>query len=281
MVKHTKFSSYDGKTSLFSLPNTIKLNNPILIAGFPGPGLVGSISINYIIKKLEMHQIICFESEFIVPGVIFMDGKLRHPFRIYSNLEGTICALVCEAPIMVHGMHSVVDALAKWAEDIDVSEVFVIEGMTIRRVSNTDINSQQILNSERNPIILSSKERKIIHSNNRKENLNIHSLIEGSTTFIGGIVGGLLSSCLSHNISCSVIYIPTHTGIPDPDGAAITIELLENTIDNNNFKIDTTELRKEGQFIKEQLSNLIRSIKLQQDQSQLPPEVKQDAVMYS
>jgi uncharacterized protein len=281
MVKHTKFSSYDGKTSLFSLPNTIKLNNPILIAGFPGPGLVGSISINYIIKKLEMHQIICFESEFIVPGVIFMDGKLRHPFRIYSNLEGTICALVCEAPIMVHGMHSVVDALAKWAEDIDVSEVFVIEGMTIRRVSNTDINSQQILNSERNPIILSSKERKIIHSNNRKENLNIHSLIEGSTTFIGGIVGGLLSSCLSHNISCSVIYIPTRTGIPDPDGAAITIELLENTIDNNNFKIDTTELRKEGQFIKEQLSNLIRSIKLQQDQSQLPPEVKQDAVMYS
>lgn len=204
MVKHTKFSSYDGKTSLFSLPNTIKLNNPILIAGFPGPGLVGSISINYIIKKLEMHQIICFESEFIVPGVIFMDGKLHHPFRIYSNLEGTICALVCEAPIMVHGMHSVVDALAKWAEDMDVSEVFVIEGMTIRRVSNTDINSQQILNSERNPIILSSKERKIIHSNNRKENLNIHSLIEGSTTFIGGIVGGLLSSCLSHNISCSV-----------------------------------------------------------------------------
>jgi predicted ATP-grasp superfamily ATP-dependent carboligase len=48
MVQHTKFSSYDGKTSLFSLPNTIKLNNPLLIAGFPGPGLVGSISINYV-----------------------------------------------------------------------------------------------------------------------------------------------------------------------------------------------------------------------------------------
>ncbi len=145
MIKHTKFSSYDGKTSLFSLPNTIKPNNPILIAGFPGPGLVGSISFNYTIKKLEMHQIICFESEFIVPGVIFMDGKLRHPFRIYSNIEGTICALICEAPIMVHGMHSVVDALAKWAEDIGVTEVFVIEGMAIQRVSNTDINAQQIL----------------------------------------------------------------------------------------------------------------------------------------
>ena len=106
MVRHTKFSSYDGKTSLFSLPNTIKLKNPLLIAGFPGPGLVGSISINYIIKKLDMQQIFCFESEFIVPGVIFMDGKLHHPFRIYSNVDGTICALVCEAPIMINGMHS-------------------------------------------------------------------------------------------------------------------------------------------------------------------------------
>ena len=107
MVQHTKFSSYDGKTSLFSLPNTIKLNNPLLIAGFPGPGLVGSISINYVIKKLDMQQIFCFESEFIVPGVIFMDGKLHHPFRIYSNLDGTICAVICEAPIMINGMHSV------------------------------------------------------------------------------------------------------------------------------------------------------------------------------
>jgi uncharacterized protein len=106
-------------------------------------------------------------------------------------------------------------------------------------------------------------------------------LIEGSTSFIGGIAGGLLSSCLSHNISCSLIYVPTQIGIPDPDGAAITIELLENTIRNNNFKIDTKELRKEGQFIKDKLSSLINSIKSQQEQSQLPQDKKQDTVMYS
>src|ERR687897_2100838 len=281
MGQHTKFSSYDGKTSLFSLPNTIKLNNPILIAGFPGPGLVGSISINYVIKKLDMQQIFCFESEFIVPGVIFMDGKLHHPFRIYSNSDGTICAVICEAPIMIDGMHSVLDALAMWAEDIGINNVFVIDGIAIRPGSSTDITSKVLSNVERSPIILSSGDNKMINSNNNKQNLNIESLIEGSSTFIGGIAGGLLSSCLSHNISCSVIYIPTQTGIPDPEGAAITIELLENTIGNDNLKIDTTELRKEGQFIKDQLSNLIRSIKLQQEQSHLPPEVKQDAVMYS
>ena len=281
MVQHTKFSSYDGKTSLFSLPNTIKLNNPILIAGFPGPGLVGSISINYVIKKLEMQQIFCFESEFIVPGVIFMDGKLHHPFRIYSNSEGTICAVVCEAPIMINGLHSVLDALATWAEDIGINDVFVIDGMAIGRVSDTEVHSQVISKPQRNPIILSSDEGKIINSNKNKKDLNIESLIEGSTTFIGGIAGGLLSSCISHNISCSVIFIPTQSGIPDPDGAALTIELLQNTIANNNFRVDTTELKKQGEEMKHKLINLIKSIKQQQEQSQLIHDSKHDPIMYS
>ena len=281
MVQHTKFSSYDGKTSLFSLPNTIKLKNPLLIAGFPGPGLVGSISINYVIKKLDMQQIFCFESEFIVPGVIFMDGKLHHPFRIYSNSDGTICAVICEAPIMIDGMHSVLDALAMWAEEIGINNVFVIDGIAIRPGSSTDITSKVLSNVERSPIILSSGDNKMINSNNNKQNLNIESLIEGSTTFIGGIAGGLLSSCISHNISCSVIFIPTQSGIPDPDGAALTIELLQNTIANNNFKVDTAELRKQGEEMKHKLNNLIKSIKQQQEQSQLIHDGKHDPIMYS
>lgn len=280
MVQHTKFSSYDGKTSLFSLPNTIKLNNPLLIAGFPGPGLVGSISINYVIKKLDMQQIFCFESEFIVPGVIFMDGKLHHPFRIYSNLDGTICAVICEAPIMINGMHSLLDALATWAEDIGIHDVFVIDGIAIQPGFSTDSN-KVLSNLERRPIILSSSDDKIINSNNNKPNLNIESLIEGSTTFIGGIAGGLLSSCISHNISCSVIFIPTQSGIPDPDGAALTIELLQHTIANNNFKVDTSELRKQGEEMKHKLNNLIKSVKQQQEQSQLIHDGKHDPIMYS
>jgi len=53
-----------------------------------------------------MEQIACVESEFVVPGVIYAEGKLRHPFRLYSNEEGSVCVLVCEAPIMIEGMPS-------------------------------------------------------------------------------------------------------------------------------------------------------------------------------
>ena len=228
-----------------------------------------------------MQQILCFESEFIVPGAIFMDGKLHHPFRIYSNIDGTLCALICEAPIMIDGMHSVLDAPAKWAEDIGINDVFVIDGMTIQPRSTIDINSKVLSNVERSPIILSSDDDKIINLDNNKKNVNIESLIEGSTSFIGGIAGGLLSSCLSHNISCSVIFIPTQSGIHDPDGAALTIEVLQNIIANNNFKVDTTKLRKEGEEMKHKLNNLIKSIKQQQEQSYLIHDSKHDSLLYS
>jgi len=128
------------------IQNKIKLDSPILIAGFPGPGLVGSISTSYIINRLHMEQIACVESDFIVPGVIYAEGKLRHPFRLYSNEEGSVCVLVCEAPIMIQGMHSVLDTVTKWALNNKVKQVMVLDGIAVEGIPNL----------KRTPIIMSS-----------------------------------------------------------------------------------------------------------------------------
>ena len=57
---------------LISTNKTIRLNDAIMIAGFPGPGLVGSMSVSYIIEQQKMHQIGYIDSDFIVPGVIYI-----------------------------------------------------------------------------------------------------------------------------------------------------------------------------------------------------------------
>ena len=155
----------NGKTRIKHLAKVVqrkkKLNSPILIAGFPGAGLVGSISTSYIIDKLHMNQMACVESEFIVPGVIYAEGKLRHPFRLYSNEEGDVCVLVCESPIMVHGMYSVLDTVMNWALHNKVKEVIVLDGIAVEGLPD----------SKRIPIILSSDgeeadEANLIHDNN-------------------------------------------------------------------------------------------------------------------
>jgi len=74
-----------------------------------------------------MNQISCAESEFIVPGVIYVEGKLRHPFRLYSNERGDVCVLVCEVQVMIQGIYSALDPVSKWVLHNNVLEVVVLD----------------------------------------------------------------------------------------------------------------------------------------------------------
>ena len=278
----------NGKTRVKPLAKVVqrkkKLNSPILIAGFPGAGLVGSISTSYIINKLHMNQSACVESEFIVPGVIYAEGKLRHPFRLYSNEEGDVCVLVCEAPIMVHGMYSVLDTVVKWALDNKVKEVMVLDGIAVEGLPD----------SKRVPIILSSDGKaadaaNLIHDNNNSDVTNKEekddddSSIYPTTAFIGGIAGGILSSCLSNGIASKALLIFAARGMPDPEGSAILIESLSKITNNESLKIDTQQLRKQGASLKTRMEKIIQSFaeqqQGQQQQGQNPARIR-EGVMY-
>ena len=60
------------------------LKSPIIFAGFVGAGLVGSIAIENMIKKLNMKEIAYMRSKYLPPSTVFMNGRLRHPFRFYE-----------------------------------------------------------------------------------------------------------------------------------------------------------------------------------------------------
>jgi uncharacterized protein len=252
----------------------IKLNNPLLIAGFPGPGLVGSISTSFIIETLKLRQIACVESEFIVPGVIYVGGKLRHPFRLYANNEGTICVIVCETPILVQGIHRVLDAVMKWALESSVTSVLVLEGIPM----------QGIPDSKRHPFILSNSEENHTLINNLDEfDMNVKRPGKESQddvnksaseyndnsdnlgpTYIGGVSGGLLSSCISNNIPCIAVLVPSLSGIPDPEGAAVLLETVAKITPYDQLRIDVNQLRQQGNLVKKNLEKIAKSIRTQQ-----------------
>jgi len=263
----------EGKTTVRPLAKVIqnkkKLDSPILIAGFPGPGLVGSISTSYIINRLHMEQIACVESEFIVPGVIYAEGKLRHPFRLYSNEEGSVCVLVCEAPIMIQGMHSVLDTVTKWALNNKVKQVMVLDGIAVEGIPNL----------KRTPIIMSSDGevadaasliQDIEEPNDKEDQAKYDSerSIYPTTAYIGGLAGGLLSSCLSNGLASKALFIASTRGIPDPEGAAILLESLDKITDNKSLEIDTQYLRKQGAALRTRMEKIIQSLRGQQQQPQ-------------
>lgn len=253
----------------------VKLNNPLLIAGFPGPGLVGSISTGFMIESLNMRQIACVESEYIMPGVIYVGGKLRHPFRLYANNNGTICVLVCETPILVQGIHRVLDSVIKWALDSKVTDVLVLEGIPMQGIPQSKRIPFILSNSEDNHTLINKLDAfdgNLKHSKKRSQGKIGYESLPGyhdtsdniEPTYIGGISGGLLSSCISNNIPCIAVLVQSLSGIPDPEGAAIILETLAGITSYDELRIDVRQLRQQGEQVKKNLEKIANSIRNQQ-----------------
>ena len=182
-------------------------------------------------------------------------------------------------------MYSVLDTVMKWALNNKVKEVMVLDGMGIEGLPD----------SNRTPIILSSDGREadaanLIHNDtidvkNKEERVADNgSSVYPTTAFIGGLSGGILSSCLSNGIASKAILIYAARGIPDPDGAAILIESLGKITNNESLKIDTQALREQGASLKNRMEKIIQSYAEQQQQGQQEqgesPKSVREGVMY-
>lgn len=224
------------------------MTRPVLIVGFPGTGLVGSICANYIIGKKSMHQIAFVDSEHIIPAAIYIGGKLRHPFRIYADDERALHVMVCEAPLRPEGVHSIMELVVTWASRNKVREVLVLDGVPMR--------GGGLPSKHRKPMILSSSSPS--PSSNASEDDSLRSAM------MMGVSGGLISACLSDEMPCTGVIIPSTSGIPDPEGAAMLLETISE-MPSVPLEIDVEPLRKEGQAIKRQLKGFLDSARKEQE----------------
>lgn len=141
----------DGYTKILPVRTcNITLYRPAMIAGFPDSGMVGSISAAHLIGQLGMHQIASIESQFVMPAAIFIARKFRHPFRIYANEAGTVCALICRMPVIVRGTHSIISTILDWSENAGIKEVVLLGG-----IPPTNFSPPYIF--ERKPLILQNE----------------------------------------------------------------------------------------------------------------------------
>lgn len=208
-----------------------------------------------------------------MPGVIYVGGKLRPPFRLYANNEGTICVIVCETPILVQGIHRVLDEVMKWALESSVTCVLVLEGIPMQGIPDSKRHPFILSNSEENHTLInnldefdmkvkqSEKGGQAAVNKNAEYNDNSENL---GPTYIGGVSGGLVSSCISNNIPCIAVLVPSLSGIPDPEGAAILLETVAKVTRYDELRIDVKQLRQQGNHVKKNLEKIAKSIRAQQ-----------------
>ena len=208
---------------VYEIKKTV-LKSPIIFAGFVGAGLVGPISVGYVIDKLKMEEIGYLRSRHLPPSCVFMQGRLRHPFRFYANNDGTICAIICEITLP-SGLHDIVNTILDWAEKKGSHEIVILDG-----VASTSHDDKAFCAAEEDLCRV-------------MEDSDIKMIPQG---FITGVAGGLLNECLVRKIQGVTLLVKANDKGPDPLASATLVEAVNRAYDMN---IDTTELRKEKKRI--------------------------------
>mgnify|MGYP001480955061 FL=1 len=204
---------------VFEIKKTV-LKSPIVFAGFVGAGLVGPLSVGYMIDKLKMEEIGYLRSRHLPPSTVFMQGRLRHPFRLYSNDDGTICAIICEITLRAEGLYDVVSTILDWAEKNGSHEIVILDG-----VASATHDDKAFCAAEEDLCRI-------------MENNGINMIPQG---FVTGVAGGLLNECLMREIQGVTLLVKANDKKPDPLAAATLVDAVNRAYD---MKIDTSELRK-------------------------------------
>lgn len=211
-----------------------ELKQPLVIMGFAGAGLVGGIAVSHVVDKLEMSEIAHLQSIFTSPAVVFLDGKLRQPFRIYSNREGNLCAVVCEIPLPSSGVYHIARALIEWIEEKGASELVVLDGVAVRG---------------------SPKKRKAfcVAEPEKLEECEKKGVKMAHAGIIRGISGSILNECLNRKITGVAFLVPTVGSVPDIEGA---VTLIEGLNDVYSLDVDAADLLGKAKDLKQKLKTI-------------------------
>ena len=209
-----------------------KLKNPTIFVGFVGAGLVGTIAIDHMINELDMKEIGFLRSKHLPPSTVFMQGRLRHPFRIYSNNDGSVCAIICEIIISKDGIYNIAMAILDWAEKKGSNEIIVLDGVADKKHDGNAFFAAEI------------DLCRVMEEN------DIKMIPQG---FITGISGGILNECLIRKIRGITLLVKANESTPDPIAATTIIEAVNRVYE---IGINTKNLKKQKKQIGADLREL-------------------------
>ncbi|NHJ32358.1 MAG: proteasome assembly chaperone family protein [Asgard group archaeon] len=210
------------------------INVKTVFVGFPGMGLVGAIAAQHISEKLELETIGFIEGSVIPPVAVFLDGYLRHPYRIMGKKGLEIAVFIGESVVTPAGAYHIAKAVMEWAETHGAKEIIALDGFPF--LDPTD---------EAKVYMVAEPEIK-----EKAERLNIPPLKSG---FIRGFAGAMLNKTMISSVDGFAFLVGTRPEFPDPGGAASLIKTI-NTYKELDINIDT--LVEQSESIKKKLSEL-------------------------
>lgn len=248
-MSETNYDDNDVKI----ITSEIKSENPVIIEGFPGIGLVGNIASQQIIDELEMEYIGSMDSRHFPPIAVLYEGLINMPVRIYESVDNNIIMVVSDIPVNPVVAYDISRAFLDWAQSINVKEIVSLAGIA------TMSEDHQVFGAATNDDMLEKIKDKV-------------ELFKMGT--ISGISGSIMSECLVRHIPAISLLGSTRSQNPDPRAAAVVIDVLNLLYD---LGVDTESLIEQAEKIEIEMQRLAEDVRTSEQQ---PPGPRKEFPMY-
>jgi predicted ATP-grasp superfamily ATP-dependent carboligase len=215
--------------------------SPIIVEGFPGFGMVGAISAEFLIQHLKTELIgkILFEDTPAITAI--HEGRLVEPFGVFYNKRYNLIILHALTALPGHEWE-LSDAVIELAKQLKSKEIISLEG-----VGSVSEQSNQAFYYTTN-----HAKQKIF------KKLGVKRLDEG---IILGITAALLVKADKVPVSC--IFAEAHTNLPDSKAAAKVIQVLDKYL---GLGIDYKPLLVMAEKFEEKIRNILQQGQRAQEQ---------------
>ncbi len=215
----------------------VKLKNAIMIEGFPGIGMVGTISASYLSEKLGMKVIGYISSSHFPPIAAIHDYMPVSPARIYASEKYNLIVLFAEFVIPSEVAYALSQRILKYAKEKGVKEIYSLAGIAsetpksgIFGIGSTGAMVEKL-----------------------KKN-GVEAIKEGATQ---GVSGLLIAECASEKFPAANLLIQTSQPM-EPKGSAKLLQKLSEII---KVPIDVKPLVAEGDVIEKKIHESMDKIK--------------------
>ena len=202
----------------------IQANNPILIEGLPGLGLVGKIAMRYLIKQLNAQKFAyLYSPHFPYFVLVNQKGKvrlLRGAFYFVKSPNGTNDIILFTGDSQsqtIEGQYEITEAMLAFAKKHNVQAIVTIGGYRMETKEKPKVivagTSQEILNKA----------------------LNAGAIVSSTGSPIVGTAGLILGLARFKKIDALCLLGETRGYLPDPLAARSVIEVIKSLF---SFNVD-------------------------------------------
>ena len=211
--------------------NQIEPDNPVLIEGLPGLGLVGKIAIRYLIKKLNAKKFAHLYSPHF-PYFVLVNKKgnvrlLRGAFYFWKNSNGPNDLILFTGDSQsqtIEGQYEIADRMLDFAQKHKVKTIVTIGGYRMET-------------KEKPNVFAAATDKELLDIA-----LDAGAVVSSSGSPIVGTAGLILGLARFRKISAVCLLGETRGYLPDPLAARSVLEVLKTAF---HFDVDLEGLNEE------------------------------------